>query len=30
LGITRSEVLPDLAEETIKGIKSKHKASGGA
>jgi putative ATPase len=30
LGITRSEVLPDLAEETIKGIKSKHKASGTA
>jgi putative ATPase len=30
LGITRSEVLPDLAEETIKGIKSKHKASGSA
>jgi putative ATPase len=28
LGITRSETLPDLAEETIKGIKSKHKASG--
>jgi putative ATPase len=27
LGITHSEVLPDLAEETIKGIKSKHKAS---
>jgi putative ATPase len=30
LGITRSETLPDLAEETIKGIKSKHKASGNA
>jgi putative ATPase len=30
LGITRSETLPDLAEETIKGIKSKHKASGTA
>jgi putative ATPase len=29
LGITRSETLPDLTEETIKGIKSKHKASGG-
>jgi putative ATPase len=28
LGISRSEVLPDLAEDTIKGIKSKHKASG--
>lgn len=27
LGITRSEVLPDLTEESIKGIKSKHKAS---
>ena len=30
LGITRSELLPDLPEETIKDIKSKHKASGQA
>jgi len=30
LGITRSELLPELPEETIKDIKSKHKASGQA
>lgn len=30
LGITSSELLPDLSEENIKNIKSKHKASGKA
>lgn len=30
LGITSSELLPDLSEENIKDIKSKHKASGKA
>jgi len=28
LGVTSSEMLPDLTEETIKDIKSRHKASG--